>query len=375
MKFFMNFITARYSSGKRAEKFCLTLCALVLSAVFLLSSCSVRGGEQRHFTAFKNTDVTIQARNKTLSDAAVKNIRALLTDLNSEFSATVHDSTTYKLNAATAGDITEISAEFKSVAKMCEEMRNLTHGNFDPSVYPLTLLWQFAPNHPVPDFTVPTEDEITATKAAVGLNKFSFTDTAVKTVDGAKLDFGGALKGYAADKIAEILKADGVTKGYVNVGGSSLNLISVDNLSVVHPRKKNENIISVKINTPDLSVSTSGDYEKTYVKDGKTYSHIIDPATGRPAESGVASATVIGKNGLKLDALTTALCVFSHDFSAPENGELFKFIKELLETEEFKDAQIFVACVSGDQIQLLTNKKQGEDFTLLDKDYSVINII
>ncbi len=375
MKFFMNFITARYTSRIRGKRFCLKLSALFLSALFFFSACSANGGEQRHFTAFKNTDVTVQSRNKTLSDEAVENIRALLADLNAEFSATENASTTYGINASTAGEETAISAEFKSVAEACRDMYNLTHGKFDPSVYPLTLLWQFSPNYPVPDFSVPAESEITATKAVVGFDKFSFTDTAVKTADGAKLDFGGALKGYAADKIAEIMKADGVQKGYVNVGGSSLNLISVDNLSVLHPRKDNEYIITVKIKSQDLSVSTSGDYEKTYVKDGKTYSHLIDPETGCPADSGVISATVIGKNGLKLDALTTALCVFSHDFTVPENGELYKFIKELLETEEFKNAQFFVACASGDKKQILTNKKQGEDFTLLDKEYAIISVI
>ena len=374
----MKFTATPKNAYSRAKSLFEKLFASVLSAIFFaltfcLSACGAGVGEQKHFTAFKNTDVTVQAREKTLSAAAEKEITDLLSRLNSEFSATVTESTTYKINSAAASEETEISEEFRLVAKECQKMRLITRGKFDPSVYPLTLLWKFAPNYPDPDFSVPTDDEILTTKTLVGFDKFSFENSAIKTLDGAKLDFGGVLKGYAADKIAQIMKADGITKGYVNVGGSSLYLLSVDNLYIVHPRKK-DNILKIKINSADLSVSTSGDYEKNYQANGKIYSHIIDPATGHSSESGVASATVIGKNGLYLDAVTTALNLFTHDFSEPENGELFKFVKELLNSEEFKDAQIFVVCIRGDQKQILTNKKQGEDFTLSDNEYSVINV-
>ena len=163
-------------------------------------------------------------------------------------------------------------------------MHDFTDGKFDPSVYPLTLLWRFAPEYPVPNFSVPTEEEIAAAKSLVGYDKFFFGSAAVKTVSGAKLDFGGALKGYAADEIAKIMKADGVTSGFVNIGGSSLYIIGADDLSVRHPRRSGENIITVKLKDADLSVSTSGDYEKTYVNGGKTYSHIISPVTGCPSK-------------------------------------------------------------------------------------------
>ena len=351
--------------------FCLNLCSVFIAFVLLFSACGA--GEQREFTAFNKTAVTVQSRNKALSDAATEKISALLSDLNSEFSATLSGSTVFKINAAAAGEKTEISERFFCVAATCEKMRDFTDGKFDPSVYPLTLLWQFAPNYPVPLFAVPTDEDISATKVLVGYDKFSFSDGAVKTTDNAKLDFGGALKGYAADKIAEIMKEDGVNNGYVSVGGSSIYVISTDTLSILHPRLDG-NILKIKLKEKDLSVSTSGDYQKTYSKDGKVYSHIIDPATGYPQDTGVASATVIGNDGLKLDALTTAMCLYEHNFSAPENGALYKFIQKVLSTEDFKNAQIFAVCVSGENKQILTNKKQGEDFTLLDKDYTVINV-
>ena len=345
------------------------LCAAVVSALFPFSACNAGG--QAHFTAFNKTAVTVQSRNKTLSDGAAEKIRDFLFSLNAEFSATETESAVYKINAAAVGEETEISERFLYVAETCGEMRDFTENRFDPSVYPLTLLWKFAPDYPAADFAVPSESRIAQTLALVGYDNFSFGKAAVKSVSGAKIDFGGALKGYAADKIAEIMKDDGVTEGFVNVGGSSLYIISADNLSVVHPRKDGA-ILKIKIKDRDLSVSTSGDYEKNYEKDGEIYSHIIDPVNGYPQNTGVASATVIGKNGLKLDALTTAMCLFKHDFDAPENGELYKFMRKITELREYGDAQIFAVCIDGDKKQILTNKKQGEDFTLLDDGYTVV---
>lgn len=352
------------------------MCAVLAAFVLLPAACN-KGGEQRHFTAFNNTAVIVQARGKILSSDAADKIRTLLDDINAEFSATAAGSTVSKINAETAGNRVAVSERFKRVADVCGEMYSFTEGKFDASVYPLTLLWQFSPNFPVSPFTLPTDEEITATKALIGYDNFTFGETvATKTFDGAKLDFGGALKGYVADKIAEIMAEDGITGGYVNVGGSSINVLFADSLSIVHPRKreKGENILTVKLSENNLSVSTSGDYEKYYIKDGARYSHIIDPESGRPAKTGVASATVIGKNGLKLDALSTALCLFSHDFTRPENGDLYKFIQKIMSSEDFNGAQVFVVCVDGETRQILTNKNQGEDFTLNDNDYRIIKI-
>lgn len=351
-----------------AKKLLLKLCATFVATFIFLSACG--GGQELHFTAFNNVPVIVQSRGKTISSAAEEKINALLDELNAEFSATVKTSTVYKINSMAQGEKTEISPRFKYIADVLAEMRAFTEGKFDISVYPLTLLWQFAPNFPVLKFSVPTQEKIDDALSLCGLDKFSFNEYAEKSVDGAKIDFGGALKGYAADEIAQILKEDGATRGYVNVGGSSLNLLSVDNVAIVHPRKSG-NILSVKINEKNVAVSTSGDYERYYVSDGKTYSHILNPDTGYPTNTGVVSATVIGKNGLILDALSTALCLFSHDFNCPEKGELYRFIKKILSAPEFCDFKIFAVCDDGENKQILTNKKQG-DFALLDNDYSVI---
>lgn len=362
----MRFINLRYIMS-------LLIVFILFFSSVSFSACNSAGSE-KHFTAFKNTAVTVQSRNKSLSSFAEQQISDLLNSLNAEFSATEDSSTVYKINSALAGEKTEISERFKSIAKECEKMYEFTGGKFDPSVYPLTLLWQFAPNFPVVNFTLPSAKEISATKTLVGYDKFDFEDGAVKTLTKAKLDFGGALKGYAADKIAEIMKADGVTNGFVSVGKSSIYIIATETLSVAHPRT-DDNILNINIKETDVSVSTSGDYEKVYSLNGKYYSHIINPESGYPSDSGVASATVIGKNGLLLDALTTAMCVCSHDFENPTDSELYNFIIKTLNSEDFKGVHIFVVCCKDEKKQILTNKKQGENFTLLDSSYQIISVI
>ena len=140
-----------------------------------------------------------------------------------------------------------------------------------------------------------------------------------------------------------------------------------------HPRKDG-NIIKITEKLTDLSVSTSGDYERTYFYNGTTYSHIIDPSSGRPADTHIASATVITENGLKADALSTALCLFSHDPKNSDNSELIDFIKNTLKTSDFKNSAFYVVYDDNNYKQIITNKKQGENFTLSDNDYQVVYV-
>ncbi|MBQ9485873.1 MAG: FAD:protein FMN transferase [Clostridia bacterium] len=346
-----------------------------LAAVFALCSFScAAGGQELHFDAFGGSFAIVQTRGGTLSDGAVAAIRELLDGLENEFSATKNGSTVYRVNSAHAGEITPVSIRFSEIAEICEKAHAFTDGKFDPAVYPLSLLWRFSPSFPVKDFSPPSVASIAETLCITGMDKFVFGENVVKTADNAKIDFGGILKGYAADEIAKIMKKDGITGGFVNVGGSSLYLLAVNNLGIVHPRKDGD-IISVNIKSGDLSVSTSGDYERVYTYDGKKYSHIIDPKTGAPSNGGVASATAIGRSGAELDAFTTALCATEHDFENPENGELFSLAKKIVKSSEFSDCTLFIVCEKDSEKQLITNAKRGEDFTLKDDEYKIIPLL
>ena len=352
--------------------------ALILAVILVftsLTSCKRR--DYADFTAFASP-VHIEVYGKTLSEETVKEIRELFALLENEFSLSVPDSFTSRLNALQAGVFLETDEYIDDLFEISAYCHDFTDGKFDPTVLPFTKLWRFYPDFPVYDFTPPSADEIMSilSDGITGFNNIIFEngDKVFKKNTLTELDFGGILKGYAADKAAEILKKYGHSEGYVNVGGSSLYILGTDSLSVKHPRKEG-NIVQMNIKGKnDLSVSTSGDYEKTYSYEGKTYCHIIDPESGSPAATNVASVTITGIDGGVSDALTTALCLCAHnpDFPlAPEKSKLVRYILKILDA--YKDATIFAVYDDGIYRQIITNADKSA-YTLLDADYSVYTI-
>ena len=132
-----------------------------------------------------------------------------------------------------------------------------------------------------------------------------------------KLDLGGIGKGYAVDKIDGLFDEYGYEFGYFNFGSSSILFKSNVkagswNLGLSGPRSINRDAyLQTKVRGEKLS--TSGDDEQ-YYKIGKTrYCHVIDPATGKPVQTGIMSVTVIGGGAAQADALTTAIMCMGKD--------------------------------------------------------------
>ena len=326
---------------------------------------------------FFNTQISVVTKNRAISSEAEEKLTSLFGGLEKEFSPSEELSFTKTFNSLSVEQTMTLSStavEIFDLAKSCYEYSG---GLFNPAVFPLVKAWSFYPDYPVLNFTPPSDNEINDLMkdeklnfSQVSLNK----NTLKKEVSGMELDFGGILKGFAIDKSSEILSKDGITEGYINAGGSSLFIFASNTLGIKHPRAQKDipQIISVNIKgEKNLSVSTSGDYEKTYTFEGKTYSHLINPKTGYPANTGIISATVIGAGGGFSDAITTALCLCSHS-NGENDSELFNMMRKIL--FDYPNAKIFVVFNDGHDKLILTNQKQGEQFTLLDKEYSVINI-
>ena len=141
----------------------------------------------------------------------------------------------------------------------------------------------------------------------------TLTDS-VQLDGGSRIDLGGIAKGYAADLCADILK-DADADGLLVLGG---NIYAVGtnegkdwNIGIADPDEPTDTVAAVAMH--DLSVVTSGDYERYFEQDGVRYHHIFDPETGYPAASGLRSVTVIDENSTRADALTTALFVMGAD--------------------------------------------------------------
>jgi FAD:protein FMN transferase len=128
--------------------------------------------------------------------------------------------------------------------------------------------------------------------------------------NGVRINLGGIAKGYAVERGAGILRERGIQHAVVSAGGDS-RLVGDRRgqpwlIGVRDPRR--ENAVAVRIPLENEAVSTSGDYERFFIEDGKRYHHIIKPSTGKPA-TGVHSATVVGPDGVITDALSTSVFV------------------------------------------------------------------
>ena len=137
------------------------------------------------------------------------------------------------------------------------------------------------------------------------------------------IDLGGIAKGYAADQVAEIFRSRQVPRGKIELGGNILVIGDKPDgtawrVGIQDPKRADaaDGLVGV-LNLMDAFAVTSGSYQRYFEQDGKIYHHIIDPATGYPADSGLTSVTVVADsetgNGTMCDALSTDLFVMGEE--------------------------------------------------------------
>src|SRR5580693_3987137 len=197
-----------------------------------------------------------------------------------------------------------ITPELFQLLSACVEYSRESEGAFDISVGPLMKVWGFykGTGH------LPHRAEVWGALNMIGYQNI-LLDPANQTVrfakKGVELDPGGIGKGYAVDRIAQILKDNGVKMGLVSGGGSSIYAIGAPphekgwKLEIKNPKNTEESVTSVYLK--DESMSTSGNYEKFFYAEGKMYSHIMDPRTGYPSQ-GMLSVSVIAPRTLDSEA-------------------------------------------------------------------------
>lgn len=239
-----------------------------------------------------------------LSESRIKELEAL-------WSVTYESSDIYKVNH-NSGIPTEISGETAEILQFALEMAGQTNGAFEPTIYPVIAEWGFISG----EYCVPDAYHLTDLLSNVDYEKVMLEGTVVTLPKGMQLDFGAVGKGYTGDIISELLKGQGITSALLNIGGN-IQMVgrrpdgSKWRLGIQNPF--GEGSLGV-LESEDGAVVTSGNYERYFIgDDGKQYGHIIDPATGYPAKSGLASVSIIAKEGRLCDALSTAIYVMGLD--------------------------------------------------------------
>lgn len=222
------------------------------------------------------------------------------------------DSELSKINAAAGKGPQEVSAELMAFLKSMRRWTDETEGAFDPTVGPAVRAWGFFDGK----HRVPPDDELEDLRRHVGRDRWSLERSAELSV-GAALDPGAIGKGYAVDLAVAALKARGITSALVDFGSTQFALGAPPGkdgwtIGVRDPMREDGVVTTVTLK--EAAFSTSGGYERYFEKDGRRYSHILDPRTLRPAD-GTASASVRCADATAADALSTALYVLG-----PEAG-------------------------------------------------------
>ena len=221
-------------------------------------------------------------------------------------SRTKKESEIYKLNEEGHNGYT-VSDETIELLTIGLNYSQLSNGGFDLTLEPLTSLWNIGTS----EARLPSPKEIEDKLDHIGYQYLKLDgNTVTFEKEGMGVDLGAIAKGYIADKIKEFLLSKGVNSAIINLGGNILCVGDKPNgspfmVGIQKPFKdRNETIAVVEIN--DLSVVSSGIYERYFTEGGKNYHHILNPTTGYPYENDLISVTIISEKSVDGDALSTS---------------------------------------------------------------------
>ncbi|MDD7409122.1 MAG: FAD:protein FMN transferase [Anaerovoracaceae bacterium] len=319
---------------KKKKKISLILlAALTAASMFAFSACGSQekasaGGSSAEPSTVSRTDdgayscdvfamdttMNIKAYGGRKAKQAVADAAEELYRLDSELSVVRKNSPVYELNAR---DIDTVSGDTAKVLSESLRLAESTGGAFDPTIYPIVKAWGFTTGK----YKIPQDSEISELLTHVGYGKVSLAEGAGGTKvsfrdDKTQIDTGAIGKGYASQVIHDMFVKEGVKSAIATLGGNVMTVGSKTDgsswtIAVEDP--ENTDNFAGYITLKDEFAVTSGGYQRFFKKDGKTYIHIMDPATGHPVENDLSSVTIISKSGTEADALSTALYVMGLD--------------------------------------------------------------
>lgn len=253
-----------------------------------------------------NTFVTITLYD-TDDTSILDHCMAICKDYENLFSKTIETSEIYKLNHRPADQQTfTLSNDTAALLKKGLEYSELSDGAFDITIEPLSSLWDFTGENP----SVPSSEEIAEELEKVGYRNLELSgNTLIFRSPDTTIDLGGIAKGYIADRIRDYLVEAGVESAIINLGGNVLCIgrrPSGDpfQIGIQKPFATYRETFET-INVSDLSVVVSGVYERHFIVGEKNYHHILNPATGYPYDNGLVSVSILSKDSVDGDGLST----------------------------------------------------------------------
>lgn len=297
--------------------------AILLLAVLILtlSSCGSKN-VQKQFIAM-DTVISFRAEGKN-AEKALQEAEKEIYALEAMLSRTRADSEVTRLNQAD-GEIVEISGTLCHLLDAAKAYRQITGGAFDITIAPVCDAWGFTTeNRKVPDTA-----ELKTLLALVDSDRIASSDGSAALGEGQQIDLGGIAKGYVSDLMKELYARHDISGGTVSLGGNvyvkgTKEDGSLWQVGVQDPKQPESSVLVGMVGLSDAFAVTSGGYQRYFEQDGAVYHHIIDPATGYPADSGLTSVTVVASAetsgteemagmGTMCDAFSTALFVMGEE--------------------------------------------------------------
>lgn len=266
---------------------------------------------------FFDTEVYVEAHGWG-AKKAVSEALSIMEELDSKLNKFSPDSEVYAINIHAGEQPVAVSELTFNVIEQSLKIADLSNGAFDPTISPLVKLWGFGEDGI--QKSVPPQEQIAQTIQLVDYKKVILNKeqrTVFLVEKGMSLDLGAIAKGYAVSKGLDAFKDRNIPSGMVSAGGNIYAIGKKDggtpwHIGIRDPLNKGQIIGYVELD--NLTIDTSGNYERFFTVDGIQYSHILDPRTGYPSKE-VSGCTVVTENPIMADALATAAFVLG-----PEKG-------------------------------------------------------
>ncbi len=282
------------------------------------------------------TRVTVQlwAENDAVAAALLGAAMREFDRIEQGMSTYIPDSEVSRVNSLAYRAPLIVSSELFSLVEQSLDLSELTEGSFDISYDSVGKLYDFRASQR------PTDAEISSQLPTVGYRLIE-TDPEKQSIflerPGVRINLGGIAKGYAVEKVIELLADQGVEHALATAGGDTRLLgDKLDKPWMIGIRDPNDKeAIFTRLELSNEAISTSGDYERFFIEDGERYHHILDPADGKPVRV-IRSVTVIGPDATMTDGLSTSVFVMG-----PERGLALINSLEDYEAVIITDSQLF----------------------------------
>lgn len=300
--------------------------AIVLAlSLFFVIACSDR--PQPHFKlsgatmgTVYNLTLVVPEREVIGQDELQAAIDQQLALINQQMSTYIEDSELAKVNRAAINEWITVSPNLFDVLMLSMELAWVTDGSFDFTIGPVVDLWGFGPGGLEASHKIPDMAAIEKSLAMVGYQNLEFDLEAnqLRKKRPMALDLSAIAKGFAVDKLTELVSYAGYTDFMVEIGGElslrGLNPVGKPwRIAIERPVASSFLEPFSAVSLSNKSLATSGDYRNYFEQDGKRFSHTIDPRTGYPVEHKLASVTVIADSAAYADGLATAINVLGPD--------------------------------------------------------------